>query len=249
VLIRDSLREQGELLFRLRSSLPLILLPVAALALRDSEWLERSYGDVVDDCYDWLCVAISGVGLALRIAVAGCVPKRTSGRNTRKGQVADTLNTTGLYSVVRHPLYLANGAVFAGLLLATASPWFVLAGALAFLLYYERIAYSEEEFLLARFGARYRAWAAATPALVPRLSAWQPPELPFCWRTAVKREYQTVCTAIVAFAVLDYAEDALALGRVEFEAETTLLLALGALLFVGIRLVRTQTRWLRVPGR
>lgn len=249
MLIRDALREQGELLFRLRSSLPLLLLPLAALALRDSEWLEHSYGDRVDDCYDWLCVGITGLGLALRVAVAGCVPRRTSGRNTRKGQVADALNTTGLYSVVRHPLYLANGIVFAGLLLATASPWFMLAGALAFLLYYERIAYSEEEFLLGRFGAAYRAWAASTPALLPRLSSWRAPALPFCWRTAVKREYQSVCTAIVAFAVLDYAEDAVALGRVEFEAESTVLLAFAALLFAGVRFVRKRTIWLRVPGR
>jgi protein-S-isoprenylcysteine O-methyltransferase Ste14 len=249
VLIRDAFREQGEALFRLRSSLPLLLLPLAALALRDSEWLERSYGDAVDDCYDWLCLATSALGLALRVAVAGCVPKRTSGRNTRKGQVADALNTSGLYSVVRHPLYLANGVVFAGLLLATGSAWFVLVGGLAFLLYYERIAFSEEEFLLARFGERYRAWAVATPAFLPRLSAWRPPALPFCWRTAVKREYQTVSTALVAFAGLDHLEDALALGRVELEAESVFLLVLAALVFGGVRLVRTQTRWLRVLGR
>jgi protein-S-isoprenylcysteine O-methyltransferase Ste14 len=247
--MRDSFREQGDLLFRLRSSLPLLLLPVAALALRDSEWLERSYGDAVDDCYDWLCMGLSGVGLALRIAIAGCVPKRTSGRNTRKGQVADALNSTGLYSIVRHPLYLANGAIFAGLLLATGSPWFVLVGGLAFLLYYERIAYSEEEFLLERFGAQYRAWAASTPAFVPRLSSWRRPSLPFCLRTAVKREYQTVSTALCAFAVLDYAEDALALGRVEFEAETTILVGFAALSFAAIRLVRNHTRLLHVPGR
>jgi len=249
VLIRDAFREQGEALFRLRSHLPLLLLPLAALALRDSEWLERSYGDAIDDCYDGLCIAISVLGLALRVAVAGGVPKRTSGRNTRKGQVADALNTTGLYAVVRHPLYLGNAIIFAGLLLATGSPWFVLVGGLAFLLYYERIAFSEEEFLLGRFGERYRAWAAATPAFLPRFSAWRPPALPFCWRTAVKREYQTVSTALVAFAVLDHVEDALALGRVELETESAALLALAALLFTGVRLVRTQTRWLRVPGR
>jgi protein-S-isoprenylcysteine O-methyltransferase Ste14 len=249
MLIRDSLREQGEILFRLRSSLPLLLLPLAALALRESEWLEQRYGDAIDDWYDWLCIAVSGAGLALRVAVAGCVPKRTSGRNTRKGQVAAALNTTGLYSVVRHPLYLANGAILAGFLLATGSPWFFLAGALAGCLYYERIIFTEEEFLLRRFGASYRTWADATPALVPRLAGWQPSALPFCWRTALKREYQTFGTAIATFAVLDYAEDAVALGRIEFEAETTYLLATTVLLFVVIRLVRTQTRWLHVPGR
>ncbi len=249
MLIRDSLREQGATLFRLRSSLPLLLLPLAALALRESEWLEQSYGDAVDDWYDWLCVAVSGVGLALRVAVAGFVPKRTSGRNTRKGQVADTLNTTGLYSVVRHPLYLANGAVLAGFLLATGSLWFVLAGMLACCLYYERILFTEEEFLLGRFGASYRAWADATPALVPRLAGWRPPALPFCWRTALKREYQTICTAVATFAALDYLEDAVALGRIEFEAETSYLLAATLLFFAVSRLIRTQTRWLHVTGR
>lgn len=249
MLMRDLMREQGQLLFRMRSSLPLVLLPLALLALHDSEWLERSYGDAIDDAFDWLCIAISGAGVAMRIAVAGFVPRRTSGRNTRKGQVADELNTTGLYSIVRHPLYLANAVIFAGFLLATGSFWFVLAGALAFAMYYERIAYAEEEFLLQRFGARYLAWASVTPAFVPRFSGWRRPALSFCWRTALKREYQTLCTAILVFAVLDYVEDAVALGRVEFEAETTLLLACTLLLFLGIRFVRWQTRLLRVPGR
>jgi protein-S-isoprenylcysteine O-methyltransferase Ste14 len=226
-----------------------VLLPLALLALQDSEWLERAYGDAVDDGFDWLCMAISGLGVALRIAVAGCVPKRTSGRNTSKGQVADGLNTTGLYSVVRHPLYLANAAIFAGFALATGSFWFVLAGTLAFWIYYERIALAEEEFLLRRFGGEYRAWAAVTPALVPRLAAWQAPALPFCWRTALKREYQTVGTALAVFAALDYLEDAVALGRVEFEAETTLLLAFALLALWTIRWVRRRTRWLHVAGR
>jgi protein-S-isoprenylcysteine O-methyltransferase Ste14 len=226
-----------------------VVLPLALLALQDSEWLERTYGDAIDDVFDWLCIGVSATGLALRVAVAGCVARRTSGRNTRKGQVADALNTTGLYSVVRHPLYLANGAIFTGFLLATGSFWFVLAGALVCFLYYERIAYCEEEFLLGRFGDAYRSWASVTPALMPRLSGWVPPALPFCWRTAVKREYQTVCTALIAFVVLDHLEDAVALGRVEFEGEATVLLGITAAVFVVTRWIRTETRWLHVAGR
>ena len=33
--------------------------------------------------------------------------KNTSGRNTHD-QVADSLNTSGIYSIVRHPLYVGN---------------------------------------------------------------------------------------------------------------------------------------------
>jgi protein-S-isoprenylcysteine O-methyltransferase Ste14 len=249
VLIRDRMREQGQMLFRLRSGLPLLLTPILVLALRDSQWLEASWGDAIDDVYDWICVALSAAGLAMRIAIAGTVPKRTSGRNTRKGQVADTLNITGAYSLVRHPLYVANFAIFAGFLLASGSFWFVLAGSLAYCLHYERIVLAEEDFLLHRFGPRYVAWANATSALVPRLRNWQPPSLPFSWRTAIKREYQTICATLAAFALLDYAEDAVALGQVEFEAEATLLLSVAAVGFLATRLVRKRTRWLDVPGR
>jgi protein-S-isoprenylcysteine O-methyltransferase Ste14 len=249
VLIRDRLLEQGAWLFRLRSSLPVLLAPLALLALRDSQWIETRYGDAIDDAFDWLCLGVSAVGLALRTLAAGSAPRRTSGRNTRKGQVADELNTTGLYSIVRHPLYLANFAIFSGFLLATCSPWFALVGVLAYWIYYERIAYAEEEFLLRRFGTRYLIWVQNTPAFVPRPSAWRAAELAFCWRTALKREYRTVCATLLGFALLDYAEDAVALGRFEYEDEATLMIACAALAFTTIRVLHKHSRLLHVEGR
>ncbi|MGB8874133.1 MAG: hypothetical protein WCC75_12145, partial [Desulfobaccales bacterium] len=44
----------------------------------------------------------------------GLPPRGTSGRNTQ-GQVAETLNTTGIYSLVRNPLYLGNFLIWLGL--------------------------------------------------------------------------------------------------------------------------------------
>ena len=64
-------------------------------------------------------------------------------------------------------------------MLATCSPWFALVATLAYWIYYERIAYAEEEFLSRRFGARHLAWAQRTPAFVPRLAGWRAPALPF----------------------------------------------------------------------
>ena len=249
MLIRDQLRRQGEALFRRRNVLPALMLPLAALALWDSGWIERRYGRAADDAFEWLCLGVSLVGIALRVAVAGSVPRRTSGRHARKGMVADTLNTTGIYSVMRHPLYVANFAIFAGFLLTTTNLWPVVVGTLLFWLYYERIAFAEEEFLLRQFGDRYVAWAEATPAVVPRLRAWRRPDLPFSWRRAVRREYRTLCATLLAFAVLDLVEDALAHGRFELDAKTRLLLAVAAALFATIRLLDKRTRLLRVVDR
>ena len=71
----------------------------------------------------------------------------TSGRNTSEGQVADTINQTGMYSMVRHPLYVGNFIMWLGIALFTASIWFVLLFIAVYWLYYERIMYAEEQFM------------------------------------------------------------------------------------------------------
>jgi protein-S-isoprenylcysteine O-methyltransferase Ste14 len=100
---RDLLQKQGETIFRHRGYMPVFIIPIMLFVLQDSEWIELRFGDMVDDVYDWLCLGVSMAGIAFRVATVGFLPRRTSGRNKRKGQVADELNTTGMYSIVRHP--------------------------------------------------------------------------------------------------------------------------------------------------
>jgi len=247
MLLRDRIREQGNLLFRWRGLVPLLLAPAWLLAVRHHEWIELRFGDFIDDLFDCACVAISVTGLALRVATVGHVPRRSSGRNTRKGQVADTLNTTGFYSIVRNPLYLANGLILTGFLLATGSLWLVAVGLLGCCLHYERVIFAEEAFLVERFGDRYREWAEKTPAFFPRLSLWTPPARPFCWRTALLREYQTTFALVVAFAVKDYLEDWLAHNRIDLELDSTIAVAIAFAAFLVVRTLRKKTRLLKVP--
>lgn len=249
MLIRDAIQRQGAAFFRYRGKFYLLLLPAWLFALQDSEWLELRFGDSVDDVFDWLCLAISAAGLALRFATAGFVPRRTSGRNTRKGQVAEVLNSTGLYSIVRHPLYVANTVILCGFLLATGSLWLTAVGLLACCLLYERVACGEEAFLAERFGSAYLAWVERTPAFVPRPSLWVAPSWPFSWRTAIKREYLSAFLVVGAFTLSDYAEDLMALGRLELELETTVLFVGTAAAFLGIRVLRKHTRVLHISGR
>ncbi|MGE4157989.1 MAG: isoprenylcysteine carboxylmethyltransferase family protein [Planctomycetota bacterium] len=249
MMVRDLMRHQGERLFRYRSYVPLLLVPMFFLALRDSEWIEIVFGDFVDDIYDWMCVLVSLSGVILRVATVGYVPKRTSGRNTSKGQVADELNTTGMYSIVRNPLYLANVIIMAGVAFATGSLLFTAVTLLAYCLHYERIICCEEDFLSGKFGNDYAVWLERTPAFFPRLSQWTPSARTFCWRTALKREYLTGFSVLTVFTVIDYLEDMVAAGRVEFEGETTALFISASLVFLLIRYVRKSTDWLSVAGR
>ena len=109
--------------------------------------------------WDGGCLALALLGQAIRFFTVGFVPRGTSGRNTR-GQVADVLNTTGMYAVVRNPLYLGNLIIWFGLPLFMKSLWFSTIIILLFTIFYERIIFREEDFLREKFGDVFMQWAA-----------------------------------------------------------------------------------------
>src|SRR6185312_8121054 len=95
----------GNWLFRWRSYLPIPFVIFIALALHEFQLPYNSLA--IHEYWAKFCVVLSFCGLAIRALTVGCAPAFTSGRNTRR-QCAQELNTTGMYSIVRHPLYLGN---------------------------------------------------------------------------------------------------------------------------------------------
>lgn len=209
--LREEFRTHGNWLFRYRSYLPLLFLPIILIQIRH---LNSGQYCQLDQIREWVCLAISLFGLGIRMYTIGHVPPGTSGKNTTR-QVADALNTSGIYSVVRHPLYLGNFFMWLGIILFARSWWLVLVFMLVFWLYYERIMYAEEEFLREKFGAVYIEWAAKTPAFLPNLSNWQPPNLPFSWRFVLNQEYRGLCGIIFIFILLKVFSDYQISGKLE----------------------------------
>lgn len=207
----DKMIWQGNRIFRWRSYLPFAAFPLAVLFYLQGGSFAANLGAGARNGWDLLCIVIAFTGLAIRVATVGCVPSFTSGRNTHE-QRASVLNKTGLYSVVRHPLYLANFLVFLGFCLALKSIAFAAIAILAFILYYERIILAEEQFLEASFGDEYREWASGTPAVIPQPQLWTRPELAFSWRTALLREYHGVLLIGAVFFALRLIEGLVAQG-------------------------------------
>jgi protein-S-isoprenylcysteine O-methyltransferase Ste14 len=253
MLLRDRLVQQGNALFRWRSLLPLMLVPLVAVALRESGALTRAFGHGAEAAWDYFTVLMAVLGSAIRIATVGFVPKGTSGRNVH-GQRADALNTSGLYSLLRNPLYLGNILIVLALALATKVWWVPPVVAILGLLYYERIVYAEEAFLVEKYGERYSAWAAVTPAFLPRFSNWRPPSLAFCWRTAMRREYHGLLVIVVGLTAIELLTDLVGEGETlqhwaVTESGWIYFFLVGMALYAVLRIVRKRTDWLVVPGR
>ena len=108
--LQKEFEKQGAWLFRYRGVLPLIILFAGTIIYLDTIiypdnlFLAKLYDT---NYFENICLLISLFGLFIRVYTVGHTPVNTSGRNV-DSQVADTLNTTGSYSLVRHPLYLGN---------------------------------------------------------------------------------------------------------------------------------------------
>jgi len=244
--LREEFEQTGNWLFRWRSYLPLALIGIFLLALREYEY--PGHSEKLDAIWEMFCLSVSFFGLFIRIITIGYTPKGTSGRNT-KAQVADSLNTTGIYSVVRHPLYLGNFFMVLGITLFAHLWWLTLIYILIFWIYYERIMFAEEYFLRNKYGEKYLKWAEITPAFIPSFKNYNKPSLPFSVKNVLKREYNGFFAVIAALFFLELAGDLFAEHKFEIDSYWMVFLIIGFIVWLSLMFINKKTRLLKVDGR
>jgi protein-S-isoprenylcysteine O-methyltransferase Ste14 len=239
------LEKSGNWLFRRRSWLPAtILVPVAVYILVIAN---RS---VIYFNYTWeiACILVSVAGELLRSYTVGYVPRNTSGRNVIE-QMADELNTKGIYSVVRNPLYIGNFLMWLGPVMFLRSVWWVFVFVLAYWLYYERIIFAEEQYLRRKFGEAYDTWAFRVKAVIPSFRRYVRADLPFSFRNVLKREHNSIANLFVVFALLDLLRNISVTGRFYLEPMYITLFVAALIFWAIVRYLVKRTRFLHVEGR
>ncbi|MCK9376186.1 MAG: isoprenylcysteine carboxylmethyltransferase family protein [Syntrophobacterales bacterium] len=243
--LQEQFEKTGEYFFRWRSYLPLFMAGLFILALVEQRSQVPPRWALA---WDLGCLGISLLGLALRFFTVGFVPRGTSGRNTR-GQVADVLNTTGLYACVRNPIYLGNFIIWFGLSLVVKSWWFTTLIGLFFTVFYERIICAEERFLREKFGEVFLAWAEQTPVMIPNFRNWRAPSLPFSWKSAINREYATFFAIIASYTVVELLAGSLSQGKLTLDKAWIIIFLAGGCIYLTIRYLKKKTKVLATDNR
>lgn len=237
--------KSGNWLFKRRSWLPVVLIIAGIMVL----YLTNRQAILYDSSEEWIFLGISLFGEAIRIYTVGYAPGNTSGRNTVTGQIADELNTTGIYSLVRHPLYVGNFFMWLGPVLFVRTVVFVIIFILVYWLYYERIMFAEEQFLRSKFGDEYDKWSEKIKAVIPRFKGFVKPSLPFSFKSVLKREYNSFINIFIIFVALDMFRNYFVSERI-YITPTWLYLGMPAgLIWVAVRLIHKKTGWLEESGR
>jgi protein-S-isoprenylcysteine O-methyltransferase Ste14 len=246
VRLRDRFVREGHWLFRHRGYLPLLLLPIVLVAMRGFHYPRDDHD--LDLVWEGLCLALSLAGLAVRAATVGCSARGTSGRN-RHAQAADSLNTTGMYSIVRHPLYVGNYLMWMGVVALPRVWWLPVIVSLAFWLYYERIMLAEEEFLSERFGDGFARWAERTPAFIPRPGLWCRSACRFSFPLVLQREYSGLFLLVLTFWAVELTGDYLLNGHLVLDPVWNAIMAGTTVLCGGIYALKHRTRLLWLEKR
>jgi protein-S-isoprenylcysteine O-methyltransferase Ste14 len=235
----------GNWLFRRRGWLPVFLVVAGIIMM----YLVNRQALIFDLRDEMIFLGVSVFGEIIRVITVGYAARNTSGRNTTSGQIADELNVTGIYSIVRHPLYVGNFFMWLGPVLFLRSVWFAVVFCLIYWLYYERIMFAEEQFLRRKFGDEYDRWSEKVSAFIPFYFKFVKPKLKFSLRSVLSREYNSFLNIFVIFAILDICRNYFLTEKLFFTKVWIWLLAGAAAVWLILRSINKYTRWFQIKDR
>jgi len=175
----------GKFLFKYRSFLPVPYF-LFLLIVVDFNSLQLFLG-----------VIIVLLGLSIRFFSMGFAGNWMRGNEVR----ADYILDEGLYSIMRHPLYLGNFFIgFGFTLVSNFYPVFLLPFySLIFFVYYYLIVKEEERYLEKKFGERFVRYRKSTPASFPNFNRWKTGQ--FLGKNALRMEFSTYLTVGLIFFI------------------------------------------------
>ncbi len=240
--LQEEFELQGSFLFRYRGVLPIAILALAILAyIQHATGLHENVENAENVLYTYCCLLITLSGFAIRVYTVGYSSENTSGRNTKE-QIADELNTTGIYSLLRHPLYAGNFLMWLGIGLLSQNVWFMLAFIFIYWVYYERIMFSEEQFLRRKFGNDYLKWTEETPAFIPAFKKLKKNTNKFNIKRVLKQEKTGLLLVFLLYFLFNEIGLAVTLKRIAFDFNFCFFaMVFSLIIYVTIKLLQKKT--------
>lgn len=197
----DKMLENGNWLFKYRGQLPIILFLIAIPIINNTSYYSE-FEKTTTNIIQYIAIIISIIGLILRYLTIATTPSGTSGRN-RNSQIATTLNTTGIYSITRNPLYFANYIIWLGISIYSLSYILTIITSLFFLFIYERIILVEENFLTKTHTKDYEEFIKKTPIFFPNFKNYKTSTEPFLFKKIFRQEYSSTLSTVISFIYID----------------------------------------------
>lgn len=233
--LKKKLEKQGQWLFRFRGQIPVVIFMLCIPAVYlSSQRITQPRAELIITAGS---LFISMIGMMIRFIAVGSSGEGTSGRNTKE-QVAEKLTTSGIYSVVRHPLYLGNYLMWLGVLCFTYNLPLILIISLVYWYYYEKIMYAEEAFLEKRFASSFLIWAEKTPAVFPSFKNFCRAEKAMSIKKILRQEYSGFLAIVFCYSFIDNFRFFIRVGSLQIDRFSIVFLIFALLLTLTLRTLK-----------
>jgi protein-S-isoprenylcysteine O-methyltransferase Ste14 len=184
----------GNFFFKHRSFTPIPIIVLVFIIFRPVDLEEKNI------IINLAGLLISLLGETVRIFAVGFSFPGTSGREMYLR--ADDLNTTGIYSIARNPLYIGNFLVFTGVVVVFSNLFAVLVFALFIILQYYFIILAEEEYLKGKYGGEYETYCSRVRRIIPTLGSYNKNRNPFNLKKIIFKENDSVFNMLMMFLLV-----------------------------------------------
>lgn len=184
----------GNFLFKHRSFTPVPLIVLVFIVFRPIDMGEQN---VIIDAGGLL---LSLLGEMIRVISVGYAYTGTSGRESYLR--AESLNVTGIYSIVRNPLYIGNFFMFTGMVVVFSNIVAVLVFGVFLILQYYFIILVEENFLNETYGKNYETYCTRVRRIIPTFKDYKKNRNPFNLRKVVFKENDSVFNMLVMYVLV-----------------------------------------------
>jgi len=157
-------------------------------------------------------IFISFLGEIIRIITVGYSFTGTSGREPFLR--ADALNTTGIYAIIRNPLYIGNFLMFTGIVIVYANVSAVFVFALFLILQYYFIILSEENFLQEKYGESYETYCRQVKRIIPGFKNYRKNQNTFSLSKVIYKESDSIFNMLMMFLLVLLYKERLFTGQI-----------------------------------
>ncbi len=195
MILKEKMIKQGRTLYKHRARFNIaLLISILYFYLRRNNNLDSLVNTslVFQYIYDYVLLLLSLLGLGIRTYAKGYSVQRFY-----------MPKSTGLYSLMRHPIYISTYLIWLGMVGLSYNLGYVLVFTLVYLLYYERIMLAEEELLIEKYSKAYYDYAEKTPAITPRPKSYSKQKQGFSWSKVVDMELNYLLLIAVTFTMLN----------------------------------------------
>ena len=146
-----------------------------------------------NDLFVWVGgTALILAGLSIRMWATAHIGRRIP--NRVRNRLEKKLVTTGPYSIVRNPLYVANIIALLGFCVVFELLWFLPAAFLYLFVLYSIVVRYEEMRLSQEFGASHTVYMKRVPRWVPRLEGYRGGVQRIAWGSVITGECRSCLT-------------------------------------------------------